>query len=73
MTRDFLITVDLPEWARWYAMDDGGEWHCYECKPRLDTDGLNLWVAMGEMQFMFEYDRPGIDWTKTLHEIGRAA
>ena len=34
---------DAPEWAKWLAMDQNGEWHWYEERP---SHGMESWIPM---------------------------
>lgn len=75
MKRDFLITLDLPKWARWYAVDNNGEVWIYDERPERDCMGEPLWVGFGgRCEFAFKLNTELIlnfDWTQTLHEIER--
>lgn len=74
MKRDFLIRgIDLPDWARWYAVDGDGRVHAYECEPYMSLTG-DIWFATGrfyELGIRFNVPLP-FDWTQTLHKIERA-
>jgi len=34
---------DAPEWAKWLAMDDGGEWTWFEVEPEVE-EALRFWA-----------------------------
>ncbi len=36
---------DAPEWARWLAMDDDGEWFWFESEPTFHR-GQGVWREM---------------------------
>lgn len=78
MIRDFLITMNLPDWARWYAVDSDGEVCVFEYMPtRVDRRYGYQWSGwnneIGNAQRILTIaDMAGIDWTRTLHEIDRA-
>lgn len=38
---------DAPEWARWLARDDDGDWYWYESKPNWDR---GMYVAEGKIE-----------------------
>jgi hypothetical protein len=35
---------DAPEWAKWLAMDEDGEWFWFKSRPRLNKQGA-VWIA----------------------------
>lgn len=77
MIREFLIKINLPDWARWYAVDACGRIWMYSSKPFLNLDECDhIWFSGGEMkevdEINFRYPLP-FDWTKTRHKIERAA
>jgi hypothetical protein len=71
MLREFLIKIDVPEWARWYAVDEDGSAYFYENKPFLNRGECDIWFARGRIEYT------GIDLgshlfgdcRETLHEI----
>ena len=77
MKRQFLYTVDLPAWVKWYATDwDGEVWgykkRPHKCMPGKKWDLKEIEIGFNCIKIMKleNFDR---DWTKTLHRIPRAA
>jgi hypothetical protein len=82
MLREFLIKVDVPEWATHYSIDADGAVYYYEEKPepgpraarRVDEDedeDDTMWIAKGRIEFsgiILESNLFG-DWRETLREI----
>jgi len=72
--REFLITVPMPEWATYYAIDEDGSVYLYEEKPEVDEDEDDtMWIAKGKGRIEYsgiilESNLFG-DWRETLHEI----
>ena len=77
MKRQFLYTVELPDWARWYAIDLDGEVWVYGPRPhkcfhgkKWDLKNIDIDSDCMKIMKLENFDR---DWTKTLHRIPRAA
>jgi len=72
MLREFLIKVDVPEWATHYSIDADGAVYYYEEKPEVDEDEDDtMWIANGRIEFsgiILESNLFG-DWRETLREI----
>ena len=78
MIRQFLITMNLPDWARWYAVDCNGDVWVYAYEPYINPysrswDIVEADVDVNCKKILTIADMTGIDWTQTLHEIERAA
>jgi hypothetical protein len=58
---------DAPEWAKWLAMDDNGEWYWFIEKPTLldEGDECGYWNAPFGSYLHVEV---GVDWKTTLEE-----
>jgi len=72
MLREFLIKIDVPEWATCYAIDEDGGVYYYEEKPEVDEDEDDtMWIANCRIEFSGVHLKPGTfgDWRETLHEI----
>lgn len=78
MIRQFLINIDLPYWANWYAMDSDGTVCLFRNKPKL---GENLWLPRRPGEYTAEFFLelmnidpafiPNFNWRNTLHKIER--
>jgi hypothetical protein len=70
MKREFLIKVDVPDWATCYAIDESGDIYYYENKPVAD-DYEEMWISKGRVEFSGIALGSNLfgDWRQTLHEI----
>jgi len=77
MKREFLIKVDIPDWATCYAIDESGDVYYYEKKPVADDDeDGEMWISNADGRVEFSGITLGSnlfgDWRQTLHEIIKA-
>ena len=57
----------------WIAMDKGGGWYWYKCKPSLDDEAW-IWDDIPDLMHVgrFLWERPPVtDWKESLREIKR--
>jgi len=52
---------DAPEWARFVAQDDDGDWYWYESEPQA---GSHSWVEHGNGRILFAAESAA-DWRDT--------
>jgi hypothetical protein len=50
---------DAPEWAKWLAMDEDGQWHWFDIEPAL---GHKMWYPVGGCDETAELE----DWNLSL-------
>ena len=66
-TMQITVTIEVPEWAKWMAMDECGEWWFYEYKPCI---GLGVWNPpaneTGACKRAYLDEFPKVDWTISL-------
>lgn len=72
-TKEITLTIQVPDWAGWIAMDKDGHIFCFEAKPIAVRD-LGRWFFLaGESDkyqcigFTCLYKK---NWEDTLQEIG---
>ena len=59
---------DYPTWCKWVAMDDDGEWYCYDSKPKV---ALSTWINEDFVNNIHPDYTPRNftgDWTESLFE-----
>ena len=65
------ITVQLKEWARYYAQDGDGNWWQFSHQPAQGRHGLGYWIVKeGKFTLIAEGPSPA-DWTKEIYEVIR--
>ena len=64
------ITVEIPEWTNWIAVDKNGEVYAYENKPTI-TDGVwdHMRPEYGEMELLYK-SKPPKNWKTELYTWG---
>lgn len=55
-----------PDWAMWWAADDGG--YCWWFQEKPDRDMCCWYSEIGEIRFDREIALNGIDWRNTLNK-----
>ena len=60
------VTFDIPDWAKWLAMDQDGSWYAYMSEPYLSTilwdSGIGDPVLLGQTA-------PKPDWRNELYSL----
>src|SRR5690625_3107317 len=65
-----ICNQDLRSWVKYIAMDSDGAVYGYEEKPKC---GVYLWDGGGECKYLGTVDVGGLDWRRTLLEMGSAS
>jgi len=61
------VNIAVPDWARWMAQNDTGEWWFFEERPQ-PLEKYGNWYVAGMMGLAYR-DEPNKRWTKTLYEV----
>jgi hypothetical protein len=72
MKIQLLIDIELPEWAKWLAVDPGGSVYIYDSKPIIFMD--KAWDCSDETKKflrigIIEKFSKGWDWKNTLRKL----
>ncbi|MDJ0834539.1 MAG: hypothetical protein QNJ69_13530 [Gammaproteobacteria bacterium] len=61
---------ELPDWARWVAMDADGQWWCYQAEPHRHDRG---WYEneVGQVARVGYIDSTDIDWRDSLLRLAK--
>lgn len=61
------IPVQVPDWAKWVAQDEGGDWCVYESRP---VDSKTSWFPTDKRLAMcVAGGSPNPNWRETLREV----
>jgi len=57
---------DAPEWAKWLAMDENGDWFWFEFSPTIDNE-ISCWeVRRGTYQYAWSEYAECPEWQESL-------
>jgi hypothetical protein len=63
-----IIETEVPDWVRWVAQDEDGEWYAHQNEPEL-FDKWRHWSSDGRITKIGCSDRKNPRWRETLHEV----
>jgi hypothetical protein len=66
-----IIETEVPDWVRWVAQDEDGDWWAYEDEPKIPGRGSRRWLnnLNGRCIPIGSGDGSNPNWRETLHEV----